>query len=83
MKDDQILEAFIYHQFNTHGEGGFIKWLVPFIKKPKADQKTEYVTWVEDQKTRTQAMIDALDANKIAAEDKLTAELNKLTAEAV
>ena len=81
MKDQQLIESFVYSKWHELGEGGFMTWLVSFMIKPRADQKVEYFAWIEDQKARTQATIAALDAQKIAAQDKLNTDLAKLTAE--
>ncbi len=85
MKDKQLVAQFILESSNPYVQEGLEGWidkvLSVWFMGSKENQQAAYQTWIEDKKTRTQAALDALEANKIAAADKLNADLIKLSAE--
>ena len=52
----------------------FAEWLMTYFTKPKADQKADIVAWLDERKVRNTAQLNALDAQKITAQDALNGE---------
>ena len=80
MKDKQLVVEFILSESAKFINGGLEDWLADLLIKTKSEQDDLFQAWVDDQKTRTQAALDALEAQKIATQDQLNAKLTKLNA---
>ena len=81
MKDKTLVTQFILDTSVIYQNGGFEGWLADFFLKSKADQEAEYQIWIADRTLRIEADIGALEAQKIARQDTLNAELSKAVAE--
>lgn len=74
----QVVAQFLiekYRAMEAINSGDGMKGLVEFVIQTQAQQKAELTKWLDDRKTQTLATKAGLDAEKTAAETRLTNEV--------
>lgn len=69
--EKQLLRMFI---LSIYESGNGVDDVITFIQKTKANQKQQVVDWLNARKATNTATIAQLDAQKAAAETRLTTE---------
>lgn len=79
MQRKDIIKKFLEAKHNELGDiRQWFEFVVDFIDQPQADQRTELTNWATAYKAQLQANKDALEAQKIATEQRLTTEINQI-----
>ena len=79
MKYEEIFKVFVRaKEQELQDQNKWIDWLVEFAIKSDIQQKSEIRPWLAASKTKMEADKAGLESQKIAAEQKLTQEINRI-----
>ena len=76
-----LVQAYLVDSFNSHSQDKtFDTWLLDTLCKTQAERDLDLKAWAASTKVRVQSQIDSLEADKLARETSLLADMAKLTA---